>query len=172
MDIDEILKSIRILLLVVIPIVMFVLSYIFFRKKEEIKNSTSALFEASGRRAKDILESHQAYQKEVFSLLSESDLLVGQLQAGSQNSDEALKIQERMNAAKPRVHKAAVELFGRVSNASSNSKEIQESTDKILSLVKSIFNTKDYKRGEISEELTRLRELIEDAQKEIVSKPA
>lgn len=172
MGIDEILKFIRMLLLVVVPIITFFLGYKFLRKMEYIKHSSSAEFDASGRRAEAIVESHQAFQKEVLSLLSETDLLVGQLQAGSQNSDEAIKIQERMNTAKPTIHKAAVELFGRVSNTSSNSKEIQESTDEILSLVKSIFNTKDYKREEIFDELTRLRGLIEDAEKEIVSKPA
>ena len=168
---DEAIKLVRISLMVVVPILIFYLGYKFLRKIEDTKNSSSAGFGASAKRANAILESHDAYRNEVLSLLSDTDLLLGQLQAGSQNSDNSLVIQERMNSAKPKVHRAAVKLFGCVSDVSNNSEEIQESTDKGLSLVKKIFNTKEYKRDEIYQELTRLRKSVEDTQKQIISKP-
>ncbi len=156
--------------MVVIPIGLFFLGYILFKRREKIKLSLNAGFDASSKKGDAIVEAHEAYQSAVFALISDAGLLMGKVQNGTQGSTEGIEIQERMNNSIPNFYNSAVKLVGMISGAASNSSEIQQSADKVLSLVKDIFNKKVVKNDDIMNELTNLRILVETAHKEIVTK--
>ena len=165
---DQAIKILRLTIMVIVPIGLFFLGVVLFKRREKAKLKIGVDFDALSIKGSTILDAHKAYESAVFALVSDAGLLSGKVENGTQNSKEGIEIQTRMNDSIPNLYNSAVKLVGLISGAANNANDIQQSADEVLSLVKDIFNKKVDKSDKIMSELTNLRELVEVAHKEIV----